>query len=124
MAISIQNTVQYINNVACVIQSYFGLSTDTPKPTEGVGNGSAFIEMDTSKVYFFDVDNGTWLEWGAEPASAGTLSASPSLPNSSQPINSGLNLGNTFQPSVIDPAVGEETIPDAEEDSEQDGEDA
>lgn len=124
MAISIQNTVQYINNVACVIQTYFGLSTDTPKPTEGVGNGSAFIEMDTSKVYFFDVDNGTWLEWGAESASAGTLSASPSLPNSSQPINSGLNLGNTFQPSVIDPAVEEETIPDAEEDSEQDGEDA
>lgn len=62
--VSVQNTVQYINNVACVTSTYFGLHDDQ-KPTEGVGNGSAFIEMDTSKIYFFDVDSSTWLEWGA-----------------------------------------------------------
>ena len=44
--------------------TYFGLSTDS-KPTEGVGNGSAYIEMDTSTIYFFDAENSTWLEWGA-----------------------------------------------------------
>ena len=60
--ISVSQTVQYINNVACVISTYYGLSTDT-KPAEGVGNGSAFIEMDTSTVYFFDSANADWLEW-------------------------------------------------------------
>ena len=63
--ITIQNTVQYIDNVACVISTYYGLSTDTPKPTDGVGNGSAFVEMDTGKIYFFDSDSQDWLEWGA-----------------------------------------------------------
>lgn len=62
--VSVNQTVQYINNVACVISTYCGLSTDTPKPTEGVANGSAFIEMDTSKLYFFDAANATWYEWG------------------------------------------------------------
>ena len=62
--VSVSQTVQYINNVACVISTYFGLSTDT-KPTESVGNGSAFLEMDTGKIYFFDAENVTWREWGA-----------------------------------------------------------
>lgn len=62
--VSVEKTVQYINGVACVISTYYGLSTDT-KPTEGVGNGSAFIEMDTGKIYFYDLANTTWLEWGA-----------------------------------------------------------
>lgn len=57
--------MQYINNVACVVSTYYGLSTDT-KPTEGVGNGSALIEMDTGKLYFYDAANGEWLELGAE----------------------------------------------------------
>lgn len=39
-----------------------GLSTDT-KPTEGVINGSIFIEMDTSKVYFYDLENEQWVEF-------------------------------------------------------------
>lgn len=41
----------------------FGLSTDA-KPTTGVVNGSAFIEMDTSTIYFFDASGNQWLEWG------------------------------------------------------------
>lgn len=42
----------------------YGLSTDT-KPVGGViTNGSAFIEMDTSKTYLYDQENGQWLEWG------------------------------------------------------------
>ena len=40
------------------------LSTDT-KLTEGIANGSVCIEMDTSKLYFFDAVNAEWLEWGA-----------------------------------------------------------
>ena len=42
----------------------FGLHTDT-KPTTGVVNGSAFIEMDTSTIYFFDAAGNQWIEWGA-----------------------------------------------------------
>ena len=43
---------------------YVGLSTDTPKPTSGVPNGSVFIEMDTSKVYMFNAASGEWVEIG------------------------------------------------------------
>ena len=43
---------------------YYGLSGDS-KPTDGVLNGMAFIEMDTGKLYFFDAYNATWIEWGA-----------------------------------------------------------
>lgn len=45
---------------------YYGvgvcLSTDT-KPTEDMINGSQLLEMDTSKPYFFDEENGEWKEW-------------------------------------------------------------
>jgi len=43
---------------------YYGLSTDE-KPIEGVANGSCFIEMDTSNIYFFDLENLIWIKWGA-----------------------------------------------------------
>lgn len=40
-----------------------GLSTDT-KPTEidgkKVGNGSVFIEIDTQKIFFYDLSTETW----------------------------------------------------------------
>ena len=104
--ISISQTVQYINNVACVISTYYGLSTDT-KPTEGVGNGSAFIEMDTSKVYFFDAGNPEWLEWGAESNAASASSLSMTRPS--------LTLGNTLSPDVVEPDVMEEAVPDMAE---------
>lgn len=39
-----------------------GLSTDV-KPLERVGNGSIFIEMDTSKVFMFDEQNKVWREF-------------------------------------------------------------
>lgn len=42
----------------------FGLSTDS-KPTDNVKNGMIFIEMDTSKIYFYDEANHQWREWGA-----------------------------------------------------------
>lgn len=41
----------------------FCLSTDT-KPTEGIGNGSLLVEMDTSTLYAFDGENDTWMELG------------------------------------------------------------
>lgn len=46
-------------------ETFYGLSTDT-QPTS-CGNGSAFIEMDTGKLYFFDASEGGagWIEWGA-----------------------------------------------------------
>ena len=45
--------------------TYYWLSTDTEKPTDNVENGSSGVEMDTGKLYFFDADSLTWLEWGA-----------------------------------------------------------
>lgn len=42
-----------------------GLSTDT-KPTEinnkTIDNGSTFIEIDTGKIYFYDLENEQWKE--------------------------------------------------------------
>lgn len=110
--ISISQTVQYINNVACVISIYYGLSTDS-KPTEGVGNGSAFIEMDTSKVYFFDAGNAEWLEWGAESNAASNAASSLSMTRPS------LTLGNTLSPDVVEdmPDMAEE-MPDAADTTE------
>lgn len=39
-----------------------GLSTDS-KPTDGIANGSMFVEMDTGKIYLFDADGETWREF-------------------------------------------------------------
>ena len=38
-----------------------GLSTDT-KPTEGIENGSIFIEIDTGKFFMYDGENQQWKE--------------------------------------------------------------
>ena len=40
----------------------YGLSTDS-KPVD-CGNGSAFVEMDTGKVYFFNAAASAWAEFG------------------------------------------------------------
>lgn len=45
--------------------TFFGLSTDTKPTGAEVANGSCFLELDTSKIYFYDADGGQWLEWGA-----------------------------------------------------------
>ena len=44
--------------------TYCGLHDDS-KPTEGISNGSCFLEMDTGNIFFFDAANSTWREWGA-----------------------------------------------------------
>lgn len=38
------------------------MAADT-KPTEGFENGDELREMDTGKTYFFDKENGEWIEW-------------------------------------------------------------
>lgn len=43
------------------IYEFRGLSSDK-KPTDRVGNGSVFLEMDTLKVYMFDGKNKEWVE--------------------------------------------------------------
>lgn len=89
--------------VAAVI--YYGLSTDT-KPTTAVGNGSAFIEMDTSSLFFFDESSTEWLEWGAAPASSSVaaLTANPSL------LNGKADLG------IVNPSLNEEEQEVADDD--------
>lgn len=45
------------------VTEYYGLSSDD-KPLDGVSNGSKFIEMDTSTLYLFDMENKVWYNWG------------------------------------------------------------
>ena len=49
------------------LKKIYGLSSDT-KPTYQIANGSIFIEMDTSDVYFFDEENSRWLKVGESNA--------------------------------------------------------
>lgn len=44
------------------------LSSDTKPTGSNVANGSCLIEMDTSKLYFYDAANAEWKEWGEEDA--------------------------------------------------------
>ena len=46
------------------VQTYYGLSTDS-KPTDGISNGSCFVEMDSGKIYFYNAAGAAWAEWGA-----------------------------------------------------------
>lgn len=50
-------------------QEFRGLSGDV-KPNKSthplLGNGSIFLEMDTSKVFLYDEAAGTWIELGGE----------------------------------------------------------
>lgn len=67
------------NNEPYVYAELIGLSTDE-KPTELeyklddggeysnlVANGSIFIEEDTLKIFFFDLDSETWINDETEP---------------------------------------------------------
>lgn len=42
--------------------TYQGLSTDTPKPTEGVAVNSIFLELDTGDIYYYD--GSEWAKFG------------------------------------------------------------
>ena len=44
------------------LDEYYGLSTDTKPTGEHVVNGSTFIEMDTSKKYYYDEENKLWYD--------------------------------------------------------------
>lgn len=35
-----------------------------PESDETMANGSKLFEMDTSKMYLYDEENGTWGAWG------------------------------------------------------------
>ena len=50
---------------------FFGISTDT-KPSE-VSNGSCFVEIDTSKVYFYNAEGDSWVEWSEDSHSGGNI---------------------------------------------------
>lgn len=42
-----------------------GLSTDTKPTTSGekyIDNGSVFVEIDTGKIFFYDLSTETWKE--------------------------------------------------------------
>ena len=93
-----------------------GLSSDTKPTTEDVGNGSCYIEMDTSKVWFYDEGSTTWLEWGAENNETSSAASSLSMTRPS------LTLGNTLSPDVEgDMPVMAEDMPDVEEQEMSEG---
>ena len=45
---------------------YRGLADDT-KPTDGIPNGSDFLEIDTGKTWYYDADSGEWVDPTAVP---------------------------------------------------------
>lgn len=49
------------NKLARMYKEGTCLSTDT-KPTD-LDNGSKLLEIDTSKVYVWDLENEVWREW-------------------------------------------------------------
>ena len=58
---------QHYSDSGVAVNTYTiaGVSTDNKPTAEDVGNGSVFIEMDTSKVYFYDEADDAWYEWEA-----------------------------------------------------------
>lgn len=56
-----ENGVAITEGGALVEKGYRGLSTDE-KPTENITNGSIFIEIDTGKLYMFDLESTEWKE--------------------------------------------------------------
>jgi hypothetical protein len=59
-----QEQVQY-GETPKFYREYSGKSTDTPKPTTDVANGSYFLEMDTGDVYAYDEEDEAWLKIAA-----------------------------------------------------------
>lgn len=57
------------------LSNFMGLSTDDPKPTDGVCNGSTFYEMDTGDTYYYDATDSTggWVK----PTPAETAETTP-----------------------------------------------
>ena len=55
---------QYNNGVLSKAENYFGKSTDEKPTGDAVGNGSIFMEMDTSTIYLYDAEAAQWVEWG------------------------------------------------------------
>ena len=55
------NQIQDIGETTSMVMNGTCLSTDD-KPLN-VGNGSILLEMDTSKVYLYDLKNKVWREW-------------------------------------------------------------
>lgn len=99
--------------VTVQIVTMMGLSTDSKPTDSSIGNGSAFIEMNTSKLYFYDAAGESWKEWGADATSV--QSAAPSSLNLSPLTRPGLTT------QVIEPEIEPDVVDEQEED-EQDAE--
>lgn len=50
-----------VTNDRC--QTLYGTSNQIKPINKNVGNGSQFVEQDTSKVFLFDEENLRWLEF-------------------------------------------------------------
>ena len=100
--------------VTVQIVTMMGLSTDS-KPTDAsIGNGSAFLEMNTSKLYFYDAASESWKEWGADASSE-----QPNLSMAASPAVIRPNLGlNVSEPDVVEPDVVEDGEQEVEEPEE------
>lgn len=98
-----------------------GLSTDS-KPVAGMLNGSLFHEVDTTAIYAFDEENGTWIKQmqlgeDSTASTASSLSAPLSIPKT-------VNFGSLNTADAEPEAVEEEAEPEEELDKvPQDGED-
>lgn len=91
-------------NKSQTVKTFVCLSTDD-KPTEGIANGAQAIEMDTGKIYMFNMDDEEWVEVSI----SGGGSGSGSVPTpTSQDVGKGLSVGGTKSDTPVVPTV---TIP-------------
>lgn len=72
ITISKQDYTRNDTNKNTIMVELRGLSLDD-KPTTiddvNIANGSTFIEIDTGKIYMYDLQNTQWLELGADNSS-------------------------------------------------------
>lgn len=77
---------------------YAGLSTDV-KPVESIDNGDEFQEIDTGKVYKFDIDTAQWYE---QPTGGGVSITLESIEIFTPPDRTVYAVGQTFDSTGLE----------------------
>lgn len=77
---------------------YVGLSTDV-KPVESINNGDEFQEIDTGKVYKFDIDTAQWYE---QPTGGGVSITLESVEIFTPPNRTVYTVGQTFDSTGLE----------------------
>lgn len=90
-------------NKAQTVKTFVCLSDDD-KPTEGIANGAQCIEMDTGKIYMFNLDDTEWVE--VSISGGGGSGGGGSVPTpTAQDKGKGLTVGKATSSTPLFPTV-------------------